>query len=206
VDAGRAAEDYVVALEQLYALADYVTINISSPNTARLRELQGRSALNALVEQVVARRNMLPVRKPLLIKIAPDLTPSELDDIVSVCMAQQVDGVIATNTTIGRPATLRSPARGEQGGLSGRPLRDRANDIIRYLHTTTRGTLPIVGVGGVFTAADVWAKLEAGAQLVQVYTGFVYEGPLMAHRINRELVQMMEQHGIDSLSEVLGKG
>jgi dihydroorotate dehydrogenase len=206
MEAGRAADDYVMALEQLYALVDYITINISSPNTARLRELQGHAALNELVQQVVARRNTLPVHKPLLIKIAPDLTPSELDDVIDVCVGQQVDGIIATNTTIGRPATLRSVASAESGGLSGRPLRDRATDIVRYLWMSTGGTLPIIGVGGVFTAADVWSKLAAGAQLVQVYTGFVYEGPLMARRINRELVGLIEQHGISSLSEIIGKG
>ncbi|MBV9790584.1 MAG: quinone-dependent dihydroorotate dehydrogenase, partial [Chloroflexi bacterium] len=169
VEAGRAVEDYIQALTQLYEDADYLTINISSPNTARLRELQGRAALESLVQQVVAQRDQMPVRKPLLIKIAPDLTPADLDDISAVCLASGVDGIIATNTTIDRPVSLREAAKTETGGLSGAPLRERSTDVIRYLYASTQGRLPIIGVGGVFSADDAFAKLAAGAALVQVY-------------------------------------
>lgn len=206
VEAGRAVDDYVQALEILYPVADYLTLNVSSPNTARLRELQSRAALDALIRSVVARRDVMPQRKPILLKIAPDLTPAEVDDLLAVCLDIGVDGVIATNTTIARPATLRSAAGSETGGLSGAPLRDRSTDIIRYIYLSTRGKLPIVGVGGVFSSADVWAKLAAGARLVQVYTGFVYEGPLLARRINRDLVRLLQQHGYNSIGEVVGSG
>jgi dihydroorotate dehydrogenase len=206
VEAGRAVEDYLQALTQLYAHADYLTINISSPNTARLRELQGRAALEALVRQVAARRDQMPERKPLLIKIAPDLARADLDDISAVCLGSGVDGIIATNTTIDRPATLRSLAKSEGGGLSGGPLQQRASDTIRYLYAHTQGRLPIVGVGGVFNAADVFEKLSAGASLVQVYTGFVYEGPLMAWRINRDLLRLLDRHGLRSVAEASGSG
>ena len=204
VEQNRAVEDYVQALTYLAPHADYLTINISSPNTARLRALQGKAALTALIAEAIARRDELPIRKPLLLKIAPDLTFSEIDDIITVCLAHGVDGLIATNTTIARPATLRSVSQHADGGLSGWPLRDRSTEIIRYIYRSTAGQLPIIGVGGVFNAADAWAKLAAGATLVQVYTGFVYEGPLMAYRINRGLGQLLQQHGFASLVQVVG--
>jgi dihydroorotate dehydrogenase len=205
VESGRAVEDYLQALTQLYAYADYLTINISSPNTARLRELQGRDALEELVRQVVSRRDQMPLRKPLLIKIAPDLTLADLDEISAVCLAHGVDGIIATNTTIDRPATLRAAAKSEGGGLSGAPLRQRSTDTIRHLYATTRAKLPIVGVGGVFSVADVYEKLAAGASLVQVYTGLIYEGPLLARRINRELSRLLTRHGCASIAELTGR-
>lgn len=204
VEAGRAAEDYNAALTRLYTHADYLTINISSPNTARLRELQGRDALAALVRQVTAQRDQMAIRKPLLIKIAPDLTPADLDDISAVCLSSGVDGIIATNTTIDRPGSLREAAKDQTGGLSGAPLRERSTDVIRYLYASTQGKLPIIGVGGVFSAADVFAKLAAGASLVQVYTGFVYEGPLLARRINRDLIRLLHRHGLGSIAQVIG--
>jgi dihydroorotate dehydrogenase len=206
VEAGRAVEDYTQAMARLYPYADYLTINISSPNTARLRELQGGAALELLVQQVARQRDGMATRKPLLVKIAPDLTPADLDAICAVCLANGVDGIIATNTTIDRPASLRDAARTEGGGLSGAPLRERATDIVRYLHSHTQGKLPIVGVGGVFNAADAFEKLAAGASLVQVYTGFIYEGPLLARRINRDLAQLMQRHGFESIMEVVGSG
>jgi dihydroorotate dehydrogenase len=204
VESGRASEDYTQALAQLAADADYLTINISSPNTARLRDLQGEAALQALVAQVAARRDQLPQRKPLLIKIAPDLTPAEIDAIVAVCLSHGIDGIVATNTTIARPDALRSAARAETGGLSGAPLRDRATDIIRYIQLSTGGQLPIIGVGGVFSSADMLDKLAAGARLVQVYTGFIYEGPLLAQRINQDLARLLDQRGCSSLTELVG--
>lgn len=204
VDAGTAAADYVAALKSCYDVADYLTLNVSSPNTARLRELQGKHALGALIGEVAAARDAQPARKPLLVKLAPDLMPSEIDDIVDVCRSGGIDGIVATNTTIGRPPTLQGPAAAETGGLSGLPLRDRATDIIRYIYRSTEGSLPIVGAGGIFSADDVFAKLAAGASLVQVYTGFIYEGPTLARRISRELVRLMQQHGFDSIAEVTG--
>ncbi len=205
VDAGTAADDYVAGLDRLHAAADYVAINVSSPNTARLRELQGRAALTALVGQVVRHRDRLAHdtrRVPLLLKIAPDLEPAELDDIVAVCLDHGVDGIIATNTTIGRPSELRGAAGRESGGLSGAPLRRRATDIVRYLRLRSEGHLPILGVGGVFTASDVVDKLSAGASLVQTYTGLVYSGPLLARQICRRLGQMMDALGCRTIEEL----
>lgn len=204
VDAGTAAADYVSALKSCYEIAAYLTLNVSSPNTARLRELQGKQALGALIGEVVAARDAQPMRKPLLVKLAPDLLPAEIDDIVDVCLDGGIDGIVAANTTIGRPPTLQAPAATETGGLSGLPLRDRATDIVRYIYRSTEGHIPIVGVGGIFTAEDAFARLAAGASLVQVYTGFIYEGPTLARRINRGLLRLMQQHGFASIAEVSG--
>ncbi len=204
VEAGTAAADYVRVFERLYDLADYVTINVSSPNTMRLRELQGRQALGALIGQMAGSRDRMPVRKPLLVKLAPDLSPAEIDDIVEICLSGKVDGIVATNTTVGRPSGLRGEHRAEAGGLSGRPLRERATDIVRYIYRSTHGGLPIVGVGGIFTAEDAFEKLAAGANLVQMYTGFIYEGPAVARRINRALARMMAERAIGSVSELTG--
>ncbi len=204
VEAGDAAADYVAALERLYDVADYLAINISSPNTARLRALQGRQALLELAQEVVAARDRMAVRKPLLVKLAPDLSPAEIDDIVDVCSRCGIDGLIATNTTVGRPPSLRDAHAGEAGGLSGAPLRDRATDIIRYLYHSTAARLPIIGAGGVFTAQDAFEKLSAGASLVQIYTGFIYEGPALARRIQGGLVRLMDQHGYATLGDLVG--
>lgn len=204
VEAGRAADDYVAVLGLLAPCADYITINISSPNTARLRALQGRAALAALVSQVIEARAGLARRVPLLVKIAPDLAPAELDDVVTVCLTHGVDGIVATNTTIARPASLRSPARVESGGLSGRPLRVRSTAVIRFIAQATGGQLPIIGVGGVASAADVIEKLCAGASLVQIYTGLIYEGPLLARRICRDLAIFVAEQGLASIGEIIG--
>jgi len=206
VDAGRAVDDYVQVLRFLYDYADYFTVNVSSPNTARLRDLQGAQALGALIAEVVATRNSMPTRKPVFLKIAPDLEQAELQAIVAVCVRHGIDALVATNTTIARVPTLRGAEREQIGGLSGAPLRARSTDLIRTLHTLTDGALPIIGVGGVFSAEDVWEKLLAGAQLVQIYTGLVYEGPLMAWRIKRDLLRLMDRHGVRSLAEIVGSG
>jgi dihydroorotate dehydrogenase len=204
VEAGHAADDYVQVLTCLYPYADYFTINISSPNTARLRELQGAQALRALIAEVAACRDGMPQRKPVLLKIAPDLEHTDLEAMVDVCMAHGIDGIVATNTTIERPSTLHSTAPNQAGGLSGAPLRARSTEFIRTLYALTGDDLPIIGVGGVFCAGDVWDKLLAGARLVQVYTGLVYEGPLLAWRIKRGLLQLMDQHGVRSIGDVVG--
>lgn len=205
VDHGNAVADYVSGVEQLSAYGDYLAINISSPNTARLRELQGRAALDELLGTIMQSRNRQERRRPVLVKIAPDLVPTELDDVLQVVLDHEIDGIIATNTTLARPEALRHTARAEAGGLSGRPLQLRANDVIRAIYVATNGKLPIIGVGGVFTAEDVWEKLRAGASLVQIYTGFVYGGPLVAHTINRALVQRLNAEGIAHISEIVGR-
>jgi dihydroorotate dehydrogenase len=204
VEAGTAVDDYVQVLREVAAVADYITINVSSPNTARLRALQGRAALAQLVRSVVAVRDELPQRVPLLLKLAPDLEPPEIDDILEVCLDHSIDGLVATNTTVARPPTLRNARAAETGGLSGQPLRARATEMIHYLYASTGGRVPLIGVGGVFSAEDVYEKLAAGASLVQVYTGLIYEGPGMARRLNHGLLRLMQQHGHASIDAVIG--
>lgn len=186
-----AADDYLAVMQTVYPYADYLAVNISSPNTPGLRQLQGGAYLVNLLATLQAENRALAQaqgrdRRPLLVKIAPDLTWAELDEILTAVSDHQIDGIIATNTTV-RRSGLTHPNQKEQGGLSGRPLRQRSTEIIRYIHRCTSGRLPIIGVGGVQTADDVHQKLDAGASLVQIYTGLIYEGPGLAGRILREL-------------------
>jgi dihydroorotate dehydrogenase len=189
----EAAYDYTAVMRAVYPYADYLAVNVSSPNTPGLRELQGGDYLGHLLatltreNQALAARYQLPTR-PLLLKIAPDLSWPELDEILGAAQDNGVQGIIATNTTLER-AGLTHPAQTESGGLSGRPLAQRSNEIIAYISRQTGGRLPVIGVGGVFTADDVRAKLDAGASLVQLYTGLVYQGPGGAGRILRSLAK-----------------
>ncbi|MCZ2443302.1 MAG: quinone-dependent dihydroorotate dehydrogenase [Flavobacteriales bacterium] len=182
----EAVNDYLQAFEQLYDAGDYFVVNVSSPNTPGLRDLQGKEPLLKLLQALQEKNYSMPVRKPLLLKIAPDLSEGDLDDIVDICLESTLDGIIATNTTLSR-SSLRTPATKIEkignGGLSGKPLTDRSTAVIRYLSQKLNGQIPIIGVGGIFTAEDARQKLEAGASLVQVYTGFIYEGPGLIGRI-----------------------
>ena len=186
-----AAQDYVTVMQAVYPYADYLAVNISSPNTPGLRDLQGSDYLSQLLRTLGAENERLaqqhPVRKrPLLVKIAPDLTWAELDDMLTAVQDCGIDGIIATNTTLSRVG-LTHPNQQESGGMSGRPLTTRSTELIAYIHQHTEGKLPIIGVGGIRTADDVRAKLDAGASLVQLYTGLIYEGPSMVGRMLREL-------------------
>jgi dihydroorotate dehydrogenase len=183
----RAAEDYCALLEQVHDLADYVTLNVSSPNTLGLRQLQARAALEDLLKAVTVTRDGLTPRVPLLVKIAPDLTELEIDDMLAAALDSGVDGLIATNTTISREG-LPSHVANMAGGLSGAPLRARSTEVIRYIAQHTEGKLPIVGVGGILSPEDALEKLHAGAKLIQIYTGLVYAGPGLAREINRALL------------------
>lgn len=186
-----AAEDYTAVMRAVYPYADYLAVNISSPNTPGLRQLQSGDYLGNLLSTLVAESRALAgkhglQKRPLLVKIAPDLTHAELDEILTAVTSHEIDGLIATNTTLRRDG-LESPLDGVSGGLSGRPLAKRSNEIIAYIHRQTDGRLPIIGVGGVGSAADVQAKLDAGASLVQLYTALVYEGPRLPGHILRNL-------------------
>ncbi|MBL8058491.1 MAG: dihydroorotate dehydrogenase (quinone), partial [Anaerolineales bacterium] len=183
----RAAEDYTALVRRYAARADYLAVNISSPNTPALRQLQTRTFITGLLRAVTAERDRQPVRVPVLVKIAPDLSEPEIDDVLDAVSAANVDGLIATNTTLSREG-LPDFARRLAGGLSGAPLRDRATAVIAYLARRTHGRLPIVGVGGIMTPDDALAKLDAGAVLIQLYTGLVYAGPGLARAINRRLL------------------
>jgi dihydroorotate dehydrogenase len=178
----RAAEDYVALLTICAPHADYIAVNISSPNTMNLRALQARSAIEELLRDVLQARDALPVRVPVLVKIAPDLTDSELDDVLAAIHTAGADGVIATNTTLSR-ADQPEFAQHLKGGLSGAPLTQRATHVIAHAQRLLGGRLPIVGVGGIMSRDDAQAKLDAGATLLQVYSGLVYRGPSLVREV-----------------------
>lgn len=184
----NAVDDYKKCFHALHPYVDYFVVNVSSPNTPNLRELQEKEPLKALLQTLQDQGANYDKQKPILLKIAPDLTNEQLDDIVEIMLEIKLDGLIATNTTISREG-LRTPKSTVQeigaGGLSGKAVRARSTEVIRYLSEKSAGSFPIVGVGGINTAEDAIEKLEAGATLVQVYSGFIYEGPSMLKRINK---------------------
>ena len=187
----HAAADYVACFDALAEVVDYFVVNVSSPNTPNLRQLQEKKPLIQLLQQVQERNLSRPSPRPLLLKIAPDLTDSQLDDILEIAHETKLSGLVATNTTISREGLHTDAAQVAAlgaGGLSGRPLRARATEVIRYLHQKSDGGLPIIGSGGIHSAADAQEKLAAGASLIQLYTGFIYEGPGLVSQINRALV------------------
>jgi dihydroorotate dehydrogenase len=201
-DTADAASDYVLGAAALGPLADYLVVNVSSPNTPGLRALQGRAELEALLGRVMA---ALPrPAPPLLVKIAPDLTAEDKADIAAVSLALGVSGLIATNTTIARPAELRGAARGEAGGLSGRPLFAPSTAVLADLYRLTEGRIPLIGVGGIASGADAYRKIRAGASLVQLYTGLVYGGPALVQSIKAELARLLRQDGFDSVAAAVG--
>ena len=208
-----AIPDYLVSFDAVYDAADYIAVNVSSPNTPNLRELQLPEMLKDLLVSLqqrngeLTRRYLLSEPKPLLLKIAPDLIESEIESIVDVATRTGISGIIATNTTIRRDGLKTSATEVEacgEGGLSGAPLQNSSNEVIGLIYRRTRGSLPIIGVGGVFTAQDAWDKICAGASLVQVYTGFIYEGPGVARRINEGLAYILKREGFRSLDDAVG--
>ncbi len=182
-DSADAAADYEEAIRRTAGLADYLVVNISSPNTPGLRALQARAALDALLRRLIDARDKTGPWVPLLLKIAPDLTSDERRDIAAVALDTGIDGLIVANTTVERPATLISRHAAEAGGLSGRPLFEASTAALADLYRLTQGRLPLIGVGGVANAADAYAKIRAGANLVQLYTALVFEGPALVGRI-----------------------
>jgi dihydroorotate dehydrogenase len=183
----EASDDYLSCFHTLYPFVDYFVVNVSSPNTPGLRELQDKEPLTKLLTQLMGANKALAKAKPILLKIAPDLSTSQLDDIIDILKTTQIHGVIATNTTLER-SMLRTETEGiGAGGLSGRPLRNKSTEIIRYLHQNSGGSFPIIGVGGIDSPETAMEKLEAGATLVQVYTGLVYEGPCLIKNITKKL-------------------
>lgn len=187
----EAVEDYKKCFHALHAYVDYFVVNVSSPNTPNLRELQEKEPLKALLQTLQKEGESYTEKKPILLKIAPDLTDEQLDDIIEIMLEIKLDGLIATNTTISREGLSTSENRINEigaGGLSGKAVRVRSTEVIRYLAEKSNGQFPIIGVGGINTAQDAIDKLEAGATLVQVYTGFIYEGPAMLKKINKGIV------------------
>lgn len=190
-----AVQDYVYSFEALFEYVDYFVVNVSSPNTPNLRELQDKKPLMELLSKLQSINTTKPQAKPIFLKIAPDLTHEQLDDIISIITTTGIAGVVATNTTIGRENLTYAPdyiANIGAGGLSGAPETDLSTQVIRYLHTASGGAFPIIGVGGIMTPQDAQDKLDAGASLVQLYSGFIYEGPELIQRICKHIT--IKQH------------
>lgn len=186
----EAVSDYIKCFDRLFDVVDYFVVNVSSPNTPGLRALQEKEPLMALLQTLQARNHKNGLSRPILLKIAPDLTNEQLDDIVEIVQVSGIAGVIATNTTIDRSDLSAAPVLvAETGGLSGKPLTQRSTEVIRYLAQKSNRSFPIIGVGGIHSARDAKDKLEAGASLVQIYTGFIYEGPALIKRICKELAK-----------------
>jgi dihydroorotate dehydrogenase len=218
-----AAADYANSLRVLWSHADFYVVNVSSPNTPNLRQLQDKAALDEIlcamqeVNRTCAEATAPPLEKrtaeyragvkPILVKVAPDLSFEALDEILELVAPRKVAGLVATNTTITRP-DCSDPALqriySETGGLSGKPLQARSTEVIRHLYRQSRGAVPVIGVGGIFTAGDAWEKITAGASLVQVYTGLIYEGPSIARRIVEGLLERLEEHALSHIEEAVG--
>lgn len=183
----EAKADYLICFKELYNHVDYFVINVSSPNTPGLRELQSRNFLNDLFIELNTIRSKENIKKPILIKISPDLSEKKIEEILEVINENNIDGIIATNTTIDFP-NLKSKNKKEIGGLSGTPLFDKSNDVISFISKKTKGKLPIIGVGGISTPEQAVEKIKAGAHLIQLYTGIIYEGPGIVNKINKKLL------------------
>jgi dihydroorotate dehydrogenase len=186
----KAIDDYLICFHKLYPVVDYFVVNVSCPNIEGLGKLQDKDELIKILESINQANKEKPKRKPVLLKIAPDLPIGQLDDIIDVVKTTEADGIIATNTTTTRDNLSTEKAVVDsigKGGLSGKPLTNKATETIRYLHQKSGGTIPIIGVGGIMSPDDAWEKIEAGASLVQLYTGFIYEGPAIIRKINKHL-------------------
>ena len=197
--------DYVIGLEKVLGLADYFTINISSPNTPGLRKLQGKEALDELLSKLkhVREKAKLQQTPPLILKIAPDLNGAECEDIADIILKHQMDGLIISNTTLSRDG-LTSDLKVEEGGLSGAPLFDLSTKILSEMYRLTNGKIPLIGVGGVSSGAQAYAKIKAGATLVQLYSALIYHGPGLAATINRELIALLKKDGFSNVTEAIG--
>ena len=186
----NAVDDYLICFEALFNYVDYFVVNVSSPNTPNLRELQEKEPLTQLLQSLQKENLAKPKPKPILLKIAPDLTDTQLLDIIDIVKETKIAGVIATNTTISREG-LQSANRSEIGGMSGKPLAKRSTEVIRFLSEKSNKDFPIIGVGGIHSAEDAIEKLEAGASLIQLYTGFIYEGPALVKAINKKILEKL---------------
>jgi len=207
----EAIENYKKSFDLAFAVADYITVNVSSPNTPNLRELQKAENLEGLLSTLQKRNSELSKKDkknlPLLVKIAPDLTEGEIDTITDICLRLKISGIIATNTTVSRNNLQTKKDEIEKigiGGLSGKPLQTRSNEVIKQIYKTSRGKLPIVGVGGIFSAEDAFEKIRSGACLLQAYTGFIYQGFAFARDVNFGLAKILRQKGFSHLDEAVG--
>lgn len=200
----EAVENYLASFDLVHSVADYIAVNISSPNTPGLRELQKPESLDELLGALQARNSELG-KKPLVVKIAPDLSESEIESAVDVCRECEIDAIIGTNTTTSRDGLATGGVdKLGAGGLSGRPLRFRSTEVVSAIYKYAKGEMPIIGVGGIFSAEDAFEKFAAGASLVQAYTGFVYGGPSFARQVNEGLVDLLDKRGFDSIDDAVG--
>jgi dihydroorotate dehydrogenase len=211
VETKDAVADFLACFTELFPHGDFFTLNVSSPNTPNLRDLQEKSLLRELLAAVQQRNHALAARariepKPLFVKIAPDMEFAQVDEIIDVVAETKLTGIVATNATAFMRQGLRSPNGPEPGGLSGRPITAMVTGFIRHIYRITEGRLPIIGVGGIFNAEDAYEKIRAGANAVQVYTGWVFEGPDMVKRINQGLLRLLERDGLKHVSEAVGRG
>jgi dihydroorotate dehydrogenase len=210
VETKDAVPDFLYCFEKLFSHGDFFTLNVSSPNTPNLRDLQERSLLHELLSAVQEKNRALAARakiaaKPVFVKIAPDMDYIQIDEIIEVVEAVKLDGIVATNATAFMRDKLKSIHGAQPGGLSGRPIAARVTSFIAHIYKITRGRVPIIGVGGIFTAEDAYDKIKAGAAAVQIYTGWVYEGPGAVKRINQGLLKLLERDGLRNISEAVGK-
>jgi dihydroorotate dehydrogenase len=203
-DSSDRIADYRVAFETLAPFASYIAINVSSPNTPGLRGLQNRSELTRLLHTLVLERAARKLKTPLLLKIAPDISLDALDDIVAVALGTEIEGLIISNTTVARPASLKSVHAGENGGLSGTPLFEPSTALLRETRARVGGKLVLIGVGGVSSGATAYAKIRAGATLVQLYTALALEGPALIARIKSELLALLDRDGLARVSDAVG--
>ena len=190
----NAIDDYIVSFKALFEYVDYFVVNVSSPNTPDLRALQEKEPLKKILTALQLVNESYPKKKPLLLKIAPDLSNEQLDDIIEIMLELKMDGIVATNTTIQRTGLVADDLQVEKigaGGLSGKPLSQRSTEVIRYIHQKSKGAFPIMGVGGIHSVEDALEKLDAGATLLQIYTGFIYEGPMLNKRINKAILSRL---------------
>lgn len=203
-DQTEPVDDYITLIESLSDLASYFTVNVSSPNTPGLRDLQAPEHLKPLLAKLIETRNLQDHKRPIFVKLSPDLTDKQIDDIAPVLLDVGIDGIILTNTTLARPDTLKETFAAEKGGLSGPLVRDRSTVVIGRFYELLRGKIPIIGVGGISSASDAYEKIAAGASLVQLYTGLVYEGPSLPTEIANDLLEMLHTYGMKNVSEAVG--
>ena len=204
----EAASDYSKCLDMLYAYGHYFVINISSPNTPNLRDLQETQSMRNLVRAIREKATELEARgarkKPILLKVAPDMSDEHMRDVVQAAVEEGISGIIATNTTLSREAVQNHPNADEAGGLSGRPLTERSTQWVKEIYQEVGDKVPVIGVGGIFTGEDAYQKIRAGASLVQVYTGMIYQGPGIAKQINKKLLELMSKDGFTHISQAVG--
>jgi dihydroorotate dehydrogenase len=206
-DSPNRMQDYAQGVATMAEVADYLTINISSPNTHGLRQLQDKAMLQELLQTVLeVKNNLLPQQKktPIFLKIAPDLTISEIEDITNTAIENQISALIVANTTVSRPDLISSKHRFESGGLSGKPIAELSLNCLKSVRIVTNGQLPLISVGGIDSADEAYRRIKAGASLVQLYTALVYHGPFLARKINRDLLSLLQRDGFTHISQAIG--